>query len=85
MAHPALSPDEKTLYFASDAKGSYGQSDLYKIELYPDGSIGNPVNLGSAINTEARESYPFITQDNILLFASDGRLGMGAYDIYAVD
>jgi len=85
VAHPALSPDEKTLYFASDAKGSYGQSDLYKIELYPDGSIGNPVNLGSTINTEARESYPFITQDNILLFASDGRLGMGGYDIYAVD
>ena len=85
VAHPALSPDEKTLYFASDAKGSYGQSDLYKIDLYPDGTIGNPVNLGSAINTEARESYPFITQDNILLFASDGRLGMGGYDIYAVD
>ena len=85
VAHPALSPDEKTLYFASDAKGSYGQSDLYKIELYPNGTIGNPVNLGSTINTEARESYPFITEDNILLFASDGRLGMGGYDIYAVD
>jgi outer membrane protein OmpA-like peptidoglycan-associated protein len=85
VAHPALSPDENTLYFASDAKGSYGQSDLYKIDLYPDGSIGNPVNLGSTINTEARESYPFVTKDNILLFASDGRLGMGGYDIYAVD
>jgi outer membrane protein OmpA-like peptidoglycan-associated protein len=85
VAHPALSPDEKTLYFASDAKGSYGQSDLYKIDLYPDGSIGNPVNLGSTINTEARESYPFVTKDNILLFASDGRLGLGGYDIYAVD
>jgi outer membrane protein OmpA-like peptidoglycan-associated protein len=85
VAHPALSPDEQTLYFASDAKGSYGQSDLYKVELHADGTIGNPVNLGSNINTEARESYPFITQDNILLFASDGRLGMGGYDIYAVD
>ena len=85
VAHPALSPDEKTLYFASDAKGSYGQSDLYKIDLYPDGTIGNPVNLGSTINTEARESYPFVTKDNILLFASDGRLGLGGYDIYAVD
>lgn len=85
VAHPALSPDEATLYFASDAKGSYGQSDLYKIELHPDGTIGNPVNLGSTINSEARESYPFVTKDNILLFASDGRLGMGGYDIYAVD
>jgi outer membrane protein OmpA-like peptidoglycan-associated protein len=85
VAHPALSPDETTLYFASDAKGGYGQSDLYKIDLHPDGTIGNPVNLGSAINTEARESYPFVTKDNILLFASDGRLGLGGYDIYAVD
>lgn len=83
--HPALSPDEQTLYFASDAFGSFGQSDLYKIELHSDGTISNPVNLGSAINTEARESFPFVTQDNILLFASDGRLGMGGYDIYAVD
>ena len=85
VAHPALSPDETTLYFASDAKGGYGQSDLYKIDLHSDGTIGNPVNLGSTINSEARESYPFVTEDNILLFASDGRLGMGGYDIYAVD
>ena len=85
VAHPSLSPDEKTLYFASDANGSFGQSDLFKIELYPDGTIGNPVNLGNTINTEARESYPFVTADNILIFASDGRLGMGGYDIYAVD
>lgn len=85
VAHPALSPDEKTLYFASDAAGTYGQSDLYKIELRPDGTIGNPVNLGSSINTEARESYPFVTKDNILLFASDGHPGQGGFDIYALD
>jgi outer membrane protein OmpA-like peptidoglycan-associated protein len=85
VAHPALSPDEKTLYFASDAAGTYGQSDLYKIELRPDGTIGNPENLGNTINTEGRESYPFVTKDNILLFASDGHPGQGGFDIFALD
>ncbi|MEY4085759.1 MAG: hypothetical protein RL074_1546, partial [Bacteroidota bacterium] len=54
VAHPAISPDDKTLYFASDAAGTYGQSDLYKIELRPDGTIGNPENLGNTINTEGK-------------------------------
>ena len=85
VAHPALSPDEKILYFASDAKGTFGQSDLYKIELRPDGTIGNPENLGNTINTEGRESYPFVTKDNILLFASDGHPGQGGFDIFALD
>lgn len=85
VAHPALSPDEKTLYYASDAAGTYGQSDLYKIELRPDGTIGNPENLGNTINTEGRESYPFVTKDNILLFASDGHPGLGGFDIFALD
>ena len=85
VAHPAISPDDKTLYFASDAAGTYGQSDLYKIELRPDGTIGNPENLGNTINTEGRESYPFVTQDNILLFASDGHPGQGGFDLFALD
>ena len=85
VAHPAISPDNKTLYFASDAAGTYGQSDLYKIELRPDGTIGNPENLGNTINTEGRESYPFVTKDNILLFASDGHPGQGGFDLFALD
>ncbi|BDB56382.1 OmpA family protein [Flavobacterium ammonificans] len=85
VAHPALSPDGKTLYFASDARGSFGQSDLFKVTINEDGSYTAPENLGTNINTEGRESYPFITKDNILLFASDGHQGMGGFDIFAVD
>lgn len=85
VAHPAVSPDGKTLYFASDAKGSFGQSDLFKVTINEDGSYTAPENLGTNINTEGRESYPFITKDNILLFASDGHQGMGGFDIFAVD
>ena len=58
MAHPSLSPDGKKLYFSSDMPGSYGQSDIWYVDVYIDGSFGNPVNLGVNINTEARESFP---------------------------
>lgn len=85
VAHPAVSPDGKTLYFASDAAGSFGQSDLYKVAISADGKYGKPENLGSTINTEGRETYPFVTKDNILLFASDGHPGLGGLDIFALD
>ncbi len=82
MAHPALSPDEKTLYFASDMPGGYGNSDLYKVAINDDGSYGKPENLGDKINTKARETFPFIASDTILYFSSDGLIGMGGLDIF---
>ena len=85
VAHPALSPDGKTLYFASDARGTFGPSDLFKVTINEDGSYTAPENLGTTINTEGRESYPFVTKDNILLFASDGHPGQGGFDIFALD
>jgi len=81
-AHPALSFDEKTLYFASDMPGTHGQSDLYRVKVSDDGSFGTPENLGDAINTEGRETYPFVNEDNELYFASDGQPGLGGLDIY---
>jgi len=81
-AHPALSPDEKTLYFASDMPGTLGQSDLFKVAINDDGSFGTPENLGTTINTQGRETFPFISEDNELYFASDGRPGLGGLDIF---
>ena len=82
VAHPALSTDEKTLYFASDMPGTFGQSDLYKVGINEDGTFGKPENLGSEINTEGRETFPYISGDNELFFASDGRPGLGGLDIF---
>lgn len=81
-AHPALSTDEKKLYFASDMPGTLGQSDLYSVTINNDGSFGKPENLGSSINTEGRETFPFISGDNEIYFASDGRPGLGGLDVY---
>ncbi|MDI5899624.1 OmpA family protein [Flavobacterium yafengii] len=82
VAHPALSLDEKTLYFASDMPGTLGQSDLFKATINQDGSYGTPDNLGATINTEGRETFPFISDENELYFASDARPGLGGLDIY---
>ena len=81
-AHPALSPDEKTLYFSSNMTGSKGMSDIYKVAILSDGSFGTPVNLGGSINTEARETFPFISNNNELYFASDGHPGLGGLDVF---
>ena len=81
-AHPALNPDEKTLYFASDRPDSFGESDIYKVQINNDGSFGTPVNLGNKINTIGRESFPFITDENELYFASDGQPGLGGFDVF---
>ncbi|WP_281323158.1 OmpA family protein [Flavobacterium aestivum] len=82
LAHPALSPDEKTLYFASDMPGTLGQSDLFRVKIDADGKYGRPENLGPEINTEGRETFPFVSGDNELYFATDGRPGLGGLDIY---
>jgi outer membrane protein OmpA-like peptidoglycan-associated protein len=82
VAHPALSIDEKTLYFASDMPGTLGQSDLFKVTINQDGTYGTPQNLGNTVNTEGRETFPFISNNNELYFASDGRPGLGGLDVY---
>jgi outer membrane protein OmpA-like peptidoglycan-associated protein/tetratricopeptide (TPR) repeat protein len=82
VAHPALSADEKTLYFASDMPGGFGASDLYQVEVEPNGTFGIPKNLGSVINTQGRETFPFISDADELYFASDGHNGFGGLDIF---
>ncbi|MBC8770609.1 OmpA family protein [Arenibacter sp. BSSL-BM3] len=82
IAHPTLSPDENLLYFASDMPGSYGESDIFKVAINSDGTYGTPVNLGDIINTEARETFPYVTSENILYFSSDGHPGLGGLDIF---
>jgi outer membrane protein OmpA-like peptidoglycan-associated protein len=82
-AHPALSNDEKTLYFSSNKNDPKGFGDLYKVAINEDGTFGEPVNLGETINTKSRETFPFISKDNILYFASDGHPGLGGLDVFA--
>lgn len=85
VGHPALSRDEKRLYFISDKPGGHGGTDLYYSEL-KDGKWSEPVNLGIGINTNENEMFPTIATDEkgdeFLYFSSEGMPGMGGLDIY---
>lgn len=81
-AHPALSHDEKKLYFVSDRPGTLGQSDIFMVEINEDGTYGTAVNLGKSVNTEGRESFPYIARNGELFFASDGHPGIGGLDLF---
>ena len=80
--HPALSPDEKTLYFASDMPNGFGSFDIYKVAIHNDGSFGTPQNLGATINTPKREQFPFISKKNELYFSSNGHPNFGSLDVF---
>ena len=81
--HPTLSLDDKKLYFISDRPESIGKTDIYVVDIKEDGTYSKPQNLGSRINTEEREMFPFISDDNILYFSSNGLPGYGELDVYA--
>lgn len=81
VGNPALSTDGKWLYFVSDMPGGFGDTDIYVSEVYTDGKVGEPRNLGAKINTTGREMFPFVN-DSILYFSSDGHYGLGGLDVF---
>jgi len=83
VAHPMLSPDGKKLYFVSDMPGSLGESDIFVTDIIGDGTYGPIKNLGNNINTIARETFPYISQEGVLYFSSDGHQGLGGLDVFA--
>ncbi len=85
VGHPSISPDETTLYFASDMPGGFGGKDLWKVKLDKQRKpVGNPVNLGPMINTPGDEMFPYITE-SALYFASNGLIGMGGLDNFKAE
>jgi outer membrane protein OmpA-like peptidoglycan-associated protein len=78
--HPTLSEDGKILYFATDILDGFGGFDIYYSNRTKEG-WDLPNNLGSSINTEGYEVFPFIDNDT-LYFASDFHVGMGGLDIF---
>ena len=85
-AEPTLSKDGKKLYFASDGPSSYGGTDIYVVTVNEDGTYSEPTNLGDKINTSGNEVTPYITDENILFYSSNGREDTyGNLDVYATE
>ncbi|MGE0568850.1 MAG: OmpA family protein, partial [Bacteroidia bacterium] len=79
--HPTLTDDGKTMYFVSNMPGTIGQSDIWVTHL-EGGNWSKPENLGQATNSEGRELFPMLFDNEILFFCSDGKVGLGGLDIF---
>lgn len=85
MGHQTVTSDENTIYFSAELPGGYGGKDIYmatRKSKSKGGSYSKPENLGPDINTAGDEMFPFIRNDSILYFASNGLPGMGGLDIF---
>ncbi|MGL1889854.1 MAG: OmpA family protein [Reichenbachiella sp.] len=82
--HPAVSHDGQRLYFTSDMEGGKGKTDLF-VSTWNEDKWGEPKNLIGKINTEGNEMFPFVDENEILYFASDGHEGLGGLDIFRID
>jgi len=83
----SLSADGNKLYFVSEREGkkygAIGKGDIYVVEKISKSTWGEPVNIGSVINTPEDEISVFIHPDGqTLFFSSKGHLSMGGYDIF---
>jgi len=81
VGHPALSIDNKTLYFVSDMPGGFGGTDIWMCK-FENETWGQPINLGPVVNTMENEMFPSVSGDGTLYFASEGHAGYGALDIF---
>ena len=81
MGHPSVASDE-TIFFSADLPGGFGGKDIWMAKREKKGGKYVKVNLGPSINTAGDELFPFIRNDSILYFASNGLPGMGGLDIF---
>ncbi len=79
----SLSSDGKYLYFTSDRKGGYGGTDIYVSENKGNNIWGTPKNLGPSVNTSYNEESPFMHENGVLFFCSEGHISMGGFDMFA--
>lgn len=83
IAHPSLSEDELTLYFVAELPGGYGGKDIWMIKRSKrTDAFGEPMNLGTEINTPGNEVFPYSRTNEELYFSSDYHIGMGGLDIF---
>jgi peptidoglycan-associated lipoprotein len=85
VGHPALTPDDAYLFFASDMPGGKGGKDIWYVSYdKKSGNWGKPTNL-AAINTKGDDMFPYFDDNGNLYFSSDGRGGLGGLDIFKAE
>ena len=85
VGQPAMTPDEKYLFFVSDMPGGKGGKDLWYVAYDKKAdSWGKPTNL-AGLNTKGDEMFPSFDEKGNLYFASNGHGGMGGLDIFKAE
>ena len=82
--HPAISPDGRMLYFASNMPGSKGGLDIWVV-LKEGNGWSQPINMGGKVNTPKDEAFPFMHDSGTLFFSSKGHKGYGGLDLFMMD
>lgn len=81
LGHPCVSPDGRTLYFASDRPGGEGGVDIWMCRNLGN-QWGAPENMGPKVNTPGDEMHPYMGGNGTLYFASNGHPGLGGFDLF---
>jgi outer membrane protein OmpA-like peptidoglycan-associated protein len=82
-AHACYGENESIIYFTSDRAGGLGGTDIYVTFKDAKGKWGDPINLGSSINTPYNEATPYLLPDGkTMFFSSEGHYSMGGLDIF---
>lgn len=84
---PFLSPNELTLYFASnrpiDSKDTNKDYDIWYVKrAHKKAPWSKPMNMGTIINSEHNEFYPSVSNSKNLYFTSDRPNSKGKDDIF---
>ncbi len=80
---PYVTADGRRLFFSSNRPGGKGGLDIWMAAIDEDGFVGEAVNLGEPVNTEADEITPFFHEiSNTLYFSSTGHTGLGGFDVF---
>lgn len=80
---PFIHPDGVTLYFVSEGHRGMGGQDIFYSRIQPDGSWGEPMNLGYPINTHRQEAGLIINgKGDKAFFSSNKKGGYGGTDLY---
>ncbi len=88
-AQPTISADGNTLYFATIREGTTPDKDgnptidIYYTTRNASGEWSQARSVGDGLNTAGNDKSPFLhTDSRTMYFSSNGRAGVGGYDIY---
>ncbi len=88
--HPTIGPYKRggqVLYFVSDRPGGVGGMDIWYSVISRNGKkYGEPQNAGRKINSLRDDITPYFdNKSKTFYFSSNGRVGMGGYDIFRTE